>query len=124
MTVKELYESINGNYESALKTLMTDSLIEKFIAKIPDDPSCPELLKAAETMDSKLLFESSHAMKGVYANLGLEKLSRAASIITEEFRPGHERSMSDEAVKEKIEEIRTMYESTVAAIQSYLQPNA
>jgi len=124
MTVKELYESINGNYESALKTLMTDSLIEKFIAKIPDDPSCPELLKAAETMDSKLLFESSHAMKGVYANLGLEKLSQAASIITEEFRPGHERSMSDEAVKEKIEEIRTMYESTVAAIQSYLQPNA
>ena len=124
MTVKELYESINGNYESALKTLMMDSLIEKFIAKILDDPSCPELLKAAETMDSKLLFESSHAMKGVYANLGLEKLSQAASIITEEFRPGHERSMSDEAVKEKIEEIRTMYESTVAAIQSYLQPNA
>ena len=27
-------------------------------------------------------------------------------------------------LKEKIEEIRTMYESTVAAIQSYLQPNA
>lgn len=123
MTVKELYESIDGNYENALKTLMMDSLIEKFILKLPEDSSCPELLKAAETMDPKLLFESSHAMKGVYANLGLDKLSQAASVITEEFRPGHARAMRDEEVKEKIEEIRRLYETTAAAIQSYSKQN-
>ena len=124
MTVKELYEQIHGNYENALKIMMMDSFIQKIIVKLPGDPSCPALLAAAETMDPTRMFESAHAMKVVYANLCLDSLSKAASVITEEFRPGHEREMSDAEVKQVIEEIRTMYETTITAIQSFIQQNA
>ena len=119
MTVKELYDAIGGTYDSALKTLMTDALIQRFILKIPDDPSCPALLQAAETMEPKAMFETAHAMKGVYANLGLTSFSEAASVITEEFRPGSQRTMSDEEVHDRIEEIRRMYDNAIEKIGEF-----
>ena len=119
MTPKELYERIGGDYDAALKILMNDALIGRFIVKIPEDPSCPNLLKAAETLDPAGMFEASHAMKGVYANLGLTNLSAAASVITEEFRSGSQRRMSDEAVQEKVAEIKEMYHTAITAIDEF-----
>ena len=120
MTVKELYETIGADYEGALKIMMMDKLIDRFIQKLPEDPSCPNLMKAAETMDPTALFESAHAMKGVYANLCLIDLSRQASEICEEFRPGNARTMSDEEVKTRLSNIKSQYNSTMSAIKQYM----
>ena len=121
MTPKELYEQIGGDYNAALRTLMNDMLISRFIIKLLDDKSFDNLMKAAETFDANGLFEASHAMKGVYANLGLMNLSNAASEITEEFRPGSERKLSDDAVREKIAAMKTMYETAVDGIRRFAQ---
>ena len=72
-------------------------------------------------MDSTDLFEAAHAVKGVAANLGLTKLSDVASEITEDFRPGNERKLSDEDVKQRIETIRELHEQIVYKIRKYIE---
>ena len=119
MTVKELYASIDGNYDSAMRILMNDKLAARFIVKLADDTSFDKLSAAAETMDAQGLFEGAHAMKGVCANLGLNRLSQAASELTEEFRPGRERTMDDDAVREKVEALRAFYGRTVDEIRRF-----
>jgi len=119
MTVQELYESIGGNYEAAKRILMNDALIARFVAKLPEDKSFEKLSAAAETMDAQGLFEGAHAMKGVCANLGMENLSRAASELAEEFRPGNERTMDDGTVREKVEALRALHGRAVDGIRRF-----
>jgi HPt (histidine-containing phosphotransfer) domain-containing protein len=119
MTVKELYDRIDGDYGAALKIMMADTMIAKFIARVPDDPTYGRLMAAAETMDPEGLFEAAHTLKGVTANFGLTKLSTLASRLTEEFRPGKERTMSDEEVREMLEAIRKLYTQTVDGIRAF-----
>ena len=119
MTVQELYERIGGNYDAARRILMNDTLIARFVAKLPADPSFDKLSAAAETMDARGLFEGAHAMKGVCANLGLENLSRAAAELTEEFRPGNERKLSDAEAEERVEALRALYGHTVDEIRRF-----
>lgn len=119
MTVKELYESIGGSYEDALRTLMMDRMIERFIVKLLDDTSCERLLAAYAAGDGAGIFEGAHAMKGVCGNLGLTGLSRQASAVADEFRPGNARSMSDEELERAIAEIRAAYERSIEGIRRF-----
>ena len=109
MTLKELYAKIDGNYDQAIGILRIEKLIDKHIRKFPNGGVVSNVIAAGERMDPTELFETSHAMKGVCSNLGLVKLAAAASEISEEYRPGNSRTMSDEAVKEIIAKISEMY---------------
>ncbi len=121
MTLRQLYEKIDGSYEQALKVMRVDKLIDKHIRRFPTGVTAEALVAAGNTMDPTALFESAHAMKGVCANLGLIKLYEAASEIAEEFRPGKTRKFDDEQVKQKIAAIKAQYEKTVAGIREYEQ---
>ena len=121
MTPKELYEQIGGDYDAAVRTLMNDMLISRFIVKLLDDKSFENLMNAADAFDGNGMSEAAHAMKGVYANLGLMNLSNAASEITEEFRPGAVRKLSDDEVRQKIAALKTMYETAVDGIRRFAQ---
>ena len=119
MTLKELYQMIDGNYEQATNVLRVEKLIDKHIRKFPSGGVVQALIAAGDTMDPTQLFETAHAMKGVCANLGLTKLSAAASDIAEEYRPGNERKLSDAEVKLKIADISALYEKTAEGIRLY-----
>ena len=119
MTLNELYEQIGGDYEQALRVLRMDKLIDKHIRKLTNNGVIDKLLAAGAAFDAVQLFESAHAAKGVCGNLGLMKLSNAASEIAEEFRPGSTRKMTDEEVKEKIAAIAALYERTSDGIRAY-----
>lgn len=119
MTVEELYAKVDGNYQQALRVLRMDRLIDRHIRKLKDSGVGEQLARAGETLDAKGLFESAHGMKGVCGNLGLDKLAAAANEITEEFRPGNERSMSDDEVRAKLADLNAMYQRTVDAIKQY-----
>ena len=92
MTLQELYQSIGGDYEQALRVLRMDKLIDKHIRKLTKNGVVDNLLAAGDTMDPTQLFETAHAVKGVCANLGLKTLSDMASEIAEEYRPGNVRA--------------------------------
>lgn len=119
MTLQELYRQIGGDYEQALKVLRVEKLADKHIRKLPGNGLVERLLAAGETMDPTELFEAAHAVKGNCGNLGLVNLSAAASEITEEFRPGNPRRMSDEEVREKLRVIGETYEQIVDTIRRY-----
>ena len=119
MTVQELYESIGGSYDSAKRILPMDQLIAKFVVKFLDDKSFEKIEAAAQTGDGSGIFEGAHAMKGVCANLGLDSLSQAASVLAEEFRPGNTRTMDDAAVAEKVAELKTLYDRTMEGIRKF-----
>ncbi len=121
MTLQELYASVGGNYESALRILQMDKLITKFIARLPQDQSFAKLMDAWKARSSSGMFEAAHALKGVSANLGLNSLSELASAVAEEFRPGKSRTMADEQLDSHMEQLRAKYEETVAAIQKFTQ---
>ena len=119
MTVKELYDSIGGNYEGARRILQNDAFIGRFVVRILEDASFSRLTAAAEAGDEREIFEAAHAMKGVCANLGLDQLSRAAGEITEAFRPGKPRTMDRAALTEQLQNLRALYERTVAGVRAF-----
>jgi len=119
MTLQELYSAIDGDYDRVSKVLRIEKLIDKHIRKLPDNPIFSDLSAAAETMDQTALFEKSHAIKGVCSNLGLTKIAGLASEISEEFRPGKPRTMSDGEVREKVKAIDELVAMAAKEIRVY-----
>ncbi len=119
MTLQELYAKIGGNYEQAQRIMKMDKLIDRYIRKLKNSGVNEQLAAAAEKMDPTGLFESAHAMKGVCANLGLDELAALADEITEEFRPGNSRTLSDAAVQEKLNKINELFQKTLDRIGEY-----
>ena len=119
MTIQELYQTIGGNYDQALRVLRVEKLVDKHIRKLTQNGVVEKLLQAGERMDPTEMFETAHAAKGVTANLGLTRLSEGASAVAEEFRPGNSRTMTDEELSRKMGEIADLYARTVEGIRQY-----
>ena len=121
MTLQELYQNIDGDYEQAIRVLRMDKLLDKYIRKLAANGVVDALLEAGESLDPTRMFETAHAVKGVCANLGLVKLASMASELSEEFRPGNPWTCSDDEVSAKVQSIREQYEKTCAGIAQYEQ---
>jgi hypothetical protein len=50
-------------------------------------------------------------------------LASAADEITEEFRPGNPRKLSDAVVREKVEAVLTRFRNTLEGIEAYEEGN-
>lgn len=109
MTIRELYGEIGGSYDHAVQIMKKDKMIHKYLLKFSDSGVYENLKKAGESMDPTQLFEAGHAMKGVCANLGLDELAATVGEITEEFRPGSPRKMTDEEVKAALRKADALY---------------
>jgi len=123
MTLRELYSGIGENYDQALRVLRVEKLVDKHIRKLIPNGLIDSLLSAGQSMDPVRLFETAHAVKGNCGNLGLTRLSAAASDIAEEFRPGQGRKMTDAEVAEKLAEIAALYAKTTEQIRKYVSEN-
>ena len=119
MTLQELYAGMGEDYEQALRVLRVEKLVDKHIRKLTKNGLIENLLEAGESMDPVPLFEAAHAAKGNCGNLGLTRLSAAASDIAEEFRPGNPRKMTDGEVKSKVDGIGKMFAAASDGIRAY-----
>ncbi len=119
MTLEELYREIGGSYEQAQRVLRIDRLIDKHIRKFAESDVMSELLAQRTAPDGAKIFESAHAVKGICANLGLAAIAALASELTEEFRPGNPRKLTDAEVAERIGETEDLYRRAVAGIRRY-----
>ena len=121
MTLQELYTLVDGNYDHAVQIMRMEKLIDRYVRKFPNGGLYDALMAAGESMDPTALFESAHALKGVCANMGFDKLSEAVGVITEEFRPGNPRKHTDAEIKAMLADIDALYKRTVAGIEQYAQ---
>jgi HPt (histidine-containing phosphotransfer) domain-containing protein len=119
MTLQELYLSIDGDYDQVMRVLRMEKLVDKHIRKFAKNGVVERLLEAGKTKDPTQMFEAAHAMKGVCGNLGLTSLSKKASELTEEFRPGKPRTLSDSEVAAKVEALKAQYDRTIEAIRAF-----
>jgi len=119
MTLQELYENIGGDYAQAVRVLHVEKLIDKHIRKFPKNGVVDAVLSAGKTMDPTALFETTHALKGVSANLGLTGICEVASEITEDFRPGATRRFTDAEITEKLGKLEELYRKTSESIKQY-----
>ena len=121
MTLRELYAEIGGDYDRALKVLRIEKLLDKHIRRLPANTIFADLKAAGESMDATGIFESAHAIKGVSANLGLVNIADLASKLSEEFRPGNARSLSDGEVRRDIDRVCELYDKACGGISRYAQ---
>ena len=119
MTLQELYAEVGGDYQDVLGRMRMDRLIDRFIVKFLDDPSCQRLIDVYPTGDATAIFDASHSAKGVCANVSLTKLSELASDVCECYRPGHEDLRASTDVDAKMEEFKACYVHAVETIKAY-----
>ena len=121
MTLQELYQNIDGNYDRAVQIMRMEKLIARYLSRFTMSGVNEALQEAGKTMESGKLFEAAHAMKGVCANMGFDKLSAAVGDICEEFRPGNARRLSDSEIAERLQAVDAMYRRIVEGIRAYEQ---
>ncbi len=86
--VKKL-EYLGVNLEETLERFVdNEALYLKCLNKLLEDKNYGNMLKGIEDNDAEAAFDAAHALKGVSANLGLNKLYSEMKIITEVFRSG------------------------------------
>lgn len=123
MTIRELYQKIGGDYDQVINVLRMEKLVDKHVRRFADNGVVDKVLAAGEDMNPTELFETTHAMKGVCANLGFTELTKAASELTEEFRPGHERMLTDDEVRARLSAIRETYQRVLEGLREYEATN-
>lgn len=118
MTVTELYEAIGGNYTAVLDRLMSEKFISKYIIKFVNDKSYTELMEEwnGEKREEEL-FKKAHTLKGVCANLALDKLFETISKITDHFRPGEEYKVDN--IEQYFTRLQNDYDDTVKLINQF-----
>ena len=116
MNIEECYHRLDGDYSQVLQRIPSGALVKKFLLKFLADGTYEELSDAMEQADRDTAFRASHTLKGVCANLGLERLRASASELTELLRAAQ--AIPSEAAA-LMERVREDYRHTVEVIREY-----
>ena len=116
MNIEECYHRLDGDYSQVLQRIPSGALVKKFLLKFLADGTYEELSDAMEQADRDTAFRASHTLKGVCANLGLERLRASASELTELLRAAQ--AIPSEAAA-LMERVREDYRYTVEVIREY-----
>lgn len=87
-------------------------LYEKYLCAFEEDPNYGRLEQAIQEKDVEEAFSSSHALKGMAGNLGLQELYEALVPLVEIFRAGE--ITEDEGC---FETVKTCYQNTIQTIR-------
>lgn len=88
MTLEEFYCVAGGSAAETAPRMGGADATRRFLRLFPLDDSFPQLSEALERGDVQTAFRAAHTLKGVAANLGLERLRALASDMTECLRRG------------------------------------
>ena len=119
MTIQELYALVGGSYQQALGVLRQERLIDRYVRRFPENDAMARIGAAVQDMDGAGIFESAHAMKGLCANLGFDRLADAAGALADAFRPGGARRLTGPELLESFSALEALYNRTVEGIRAY-----
>ena len=86
MTVRECYEKIGSDFDKVLGRMGSEALVKRFAVKFLEDKSFEELTESLKEKDGEDAFRAAHTLKGICANLGLDRLYEADCELTEKLR--------------------------------------
>ena len=112
MKLKECYEAMNGDYEDVMARLPREASIIKFLRRFAENKEFEELIIAGGEKDYKRVFELSHDLKGMAANLSITGFQKAVSEVCEQTRNREPDDNFDELLLKAKEE----YDKAISAI--------
>ena len=112
MELKEFYERIGGNYQNIISRLGNEDRIKKYLKMFVGDESFSMLEEAILIQDEETIFRSVHTLKGLAANLSLDKLFEVASNLTEIFR-----NYDGAPYEDAYQAVRAEYKKTIDSIK-------
>lgn len=115
MTIEEVYEMINGDFNDVQKRLRNPALIEKFVLKFLDDTSYDDLVDSLDGENYEDAFRAAHTLKGVCLNLSFVGMFEAANEITEILRP-ETGSFDRDEIEVVMEELENQYNTVIEGI--------
>lgn len=114
MNLKELYEKNGSDYEKVLHRFCGDEhMLLNFVVSFTGDPVFQQLETAMEAKNFPNIESHAHALKGVAANLGFDRLYAACSDMVSHVRQGQY-----DAAMQEYPKLRQAYQSLVADIKS------
>lgn len=114
MELKQIYEQMQGNYDSVLARLGTEDRVKKYLFMFLDKKWDTMIIDALERNDYENAFREVHNLKGICANLSLDKLGQSASALTEELRGGAPKK----DITAYIQAVQDDYKMTISAINN------
>lgn len=118
MTIQECYQQLGGDFAQMQQRLPSTKLIKKFITMFLDDGSFTDLCQAMQERQLEKSFRAAHTLKGVCANLGLDRLGASSGQLTELLRPQSDSIPAGADLL--LETVKQDYELTVRTIRAYL----
>ncbi|MCR5583909.1 MAG: Hpt domain-containing protein [Lachnospiraceae bacterium] len=115
MKLTECYANLDGDFAGVRSRLIREASISKFLIMFLKDTQYQEFHASVEAGDWENAFRNIHTLKGTCLNLGISKLARISSDITEMLRGGAPSS----DISGNIEELDKEYEKTVEIIRNY-----
>ena len=112
MTLEEFYCIAGGSAAEAAPRMGGADAALRFLRLFPLDDSFPQLSEALGRGDVQTAFRAAHTLKGVAANLGLERLRALASDMTECLRRG---DLS--GAQARLAETEAAYRQVLAALE-------
>ncbi|MCD7709522.1 MAG: Hpt domain-containing protein [Clostridiales bacterium] len=114
MTLKDWYYYSGSDYESAMKRLLTEERVIKYLHKFAESSAYKDMIDAWKAKDYEATFMAVHNIKGVCANLGLTRLWEASDALCEDLRGG----TPSDAAPELMMEVRQCYAQMMEAPQN------
>ena len=112
MELKQIYEQVQGDYESVTRRLLTEERIKKYLLKFMDSHMDVVIQEALEQKDFETAFREAHGLKGVCANLNLDKLAISAGALAEVLREGEPKG----DITHLVQSMQSDYEMTIRVL--------
>ena len=116
MTIEECYNAFGGNYRDVLQRLIKEERVERFIKRFPTQDMITPIEESIENKDYKQAFLDAHTLKGLCATLGISKLYKSVSDLTECLRPAHDEKPTLGDPVAYIQAVKEDYKLTVDTI--------
>ena len=108
MKLKECYTVMHGDYDDVMLRLPREASIIKFLRRFAENTEFEELKSAAVAKDYKRVFELSHDLKGMAANLSISAFGKQVSDICEQTRNREPDAGFEEMLAQADEEYKTV----------------
>ena len=110
---KSQLEQTGVDVTTAVKRFMgNEALYTKFLLKFQQDESFSKIEQFVKEKNAEETFKAAHTLKGVAANLGLDRITKDPSDIVEMFRGKSEFSDADpDLLAATMEHLRTTYDA-------------
>lgn len=112
MELEEFYKKNGSDFTAVLRRFCGDGkIVGVFVKSFPKDPSYQRLSEAVAARDYPAVEQQAHALKGVAANLGLDRLQAACGELVLAVRQDR-----NEAIFELFQKVEALYQAIIEDI--------